>query len=126
MGDQPQLPQEAKPMKRSFIACIALVVSLVVLAPNAGARGDHTTGTTQRVRVRIVDNRYRPASITIDRGTVVKWVNRGNNTHTSTSNSWDSGRISPGDSFKKKFRRRGTFSYHCTIHATMMGTITVT
>jgi plastocyanin len=113
-------------VKRSLVACVALVVSLVVLAPAAGAGEDHVTGTTPRVRVRIVDNRFRPASISIERGTIVKWVNRGDNTHTTTSDSWNSGNLSPGESFKKKFRRRGTFSYHCNIHPSMLGTITVT
>ena len=113
-------------MKRSLIVAVALVVAFVVLAPTAGARGDHTSGTTSRVRVRIVDNAFRPASITVDRGTVVKWVNRGDNTHTSTSNSWDSGNIAAGDSFRRRFRHRGTFSYHCTIHPSMVGTIRVT
>jgi len=114
------------PVKRSLIACVALVVALVVVAPAAGARGNHTTGMAPRARVRIVDNSFRRASITVDRGTIVKWVNRGDNSHTSTGGSWDSGVISPGESFKRKFRRRGTFSYHCTIHSNMMGTIRVT
>jgi plastocyanin len=118
------------PVKRSLIACVALVVALVVVAPAAGARGDHTTGMAPRVRVRIVDQgtsgRFRPGSITIDRGTVVKWVNRDSQTHTSTGNSWDSGNIAAGDSFRKRFRHRGTFAYHCTIHPNMLGTIRVT
>lgn len=113
-------------MKRSLSGCVALVVVLIALAPAASASGDHATGMGSRARVRIVDNRYTPASISIKRGTIVKWVNRGANNHTSTSKSWNSGIISPGESFTRKFRRRGTFSYHCLIHATMMGTITVT
>jgi plastocyanin len=115
------------PVKRSLVACVALVVSLVVLAPAAGAGEDHATGTTPRVRVRIVDNRFRPASISIERGTIVKWKNRGDRTHTTTSDDglWNR-TLSPGDTFKKKFRRRGTFSYHCNIHPSMLGTITVT
>ena len=119
-------PRRRLPVKRSLIACITLLVALVVLAPAAGARGDRARGTTTRVRVRIVDNRFRRASISIERGTVVKWVNRGSNTHTSTSNSWDSGNLLPGDHFKRRFRRRGTFSYHCSIHSNMHGTVTVT
>ena len=114
-------------MKRPLIVLVALVVAVVVLAPAAGARGDLVTGTTPRVRVRIVDNNFRPASISIERGTVVKWRNRGDNTHTTTSDDglWDR-TLSPGESFKRKFRRRGTFSYHCSIHSNMLGTITVT
>lgn len=117
-------------MKRSIVACAALLLMLVVLAPEVAARpaGDGPTGTTSRVRVRIVDNRFRPASITIDRGTVVKWKNRGSRTHTTTSDTglWDSGSLSPGDTFRRRFRRRGRFDYHCTIHASMTGTIRVT
>jgi plastocyanin len=115
-------------VKRSIVACVALLLTLLVLAPEAAARpaGDGLTGSTSRVRVRIVDNRFRPASITIDRGTVVKWKNIGSNTHTSTGDRWDSGRISPGDTFRRRFRRRGTFSYRCTIHSGMLGTIRVT
>ena len=117
-------------MKRPIVALVALVLAVLVLAPNTGAlpRGDHTTGTASRQRVRIIDNRFRPSSVTIDRGTVVKWKNRGTRTHTTTSNTglWDSGSLLPGDTFRRRFRRRGTFRYHCTIHTSMRGTITVT
>ena len=84
-------------------------------------------GTAEVVKVKIVDNRFRNGTITIDRGTVVKWRNRGDNTHTTTSNTgiWDSGNLSPGGSFRRRFRQVGTFRYHCEIHSTMTGTITV-
>ena len=52
---------------------------LVVLAPPVGARerGDGPSGATQVVRVRIVDNAFRPRNLTVARGDVVRWVNRG-------------------------------------------------
>lgn len=117
-------------MKRSIVACVAMSLTLLLLSPHAGAvpvRGDRLTGTTPRVRVRIVDNRFRPRSITVDRGTVVKWINRDDVTHTTTSNTglWDR-TLSPGESFRRRFRRRGTFLYHCTIHSNMTGSVTVT
>ena len=114
---------------RSAIRCVVLALVLVVLAPPVGAReaGDRTTGTVEVVRVRIVDNAFRPRNLTIDRGTAVRWVNRGDRTHTTTSNTglWDQ-TLSPGETFRRRFRRVGTFSYHCTIHASMTATITVT
>ena len=117
-------------MKRWVIASVALTVALSVAAPASGASGpgDHTSGAVTRVRVRIVDFRFRPASITIDRGTVVKWKNRGGTSHTTTSNDgvWDSGMLAPGDTFARRFRRPGTFAYHCSSHARMKGTIVVT
>jgi len=117
-------------VKRSVIASAALIVALSVQVPAAGASGpeDNAKGAVARVRVRIVDFQFSPASITIHRGTIVKWKNRGGTSHTTTSNNglWDSGMLTPGDTFRHRFRRRGTFSYHCSIHARMTGTITVT
>jgi plastocyanin len=79
-------------------------------------------------RVRIVDFAFKPASLTVAKGTKVKWVNRGSTAHTSTSNTslWDSGAIAPGASFARVFRRAGTFKFHCSIHPGMKGKIVVT
>jgi len=64
---------------RAAIRCLAVALFLVVLAPPVGARerGDGPSGTTQVERVRIIDNAFRPQNITVARGTVVRWVNRG-------------------------------------------------
>jgi len=81
------------------------------------------------VRVRLVDNAFRPRSLTVVQGTRVRWINRGDAVHTSTSNSdiWDSGLLDPGEAYSRVFRREGTFKYHCTVHpAVMRATVTVT
>ena len=85
---------------RATIRCLAVALALVVLAPPVGAheRSEGPSGATQVARVRIVDNAFRPRNLTIARGDVVRWVNRGSRTHTTTSNTgaWDSARLSPG------------------------------
>jgi plastocyanin len=88
-------------------------------------RGSSATAASV-ARVRIVDDRFRPRT-TVSRGTRVRWVNRGNHTHTVTSSRglWDSGLPSSGTSFSRRFRRRGTFRYFCRVHPTMTGTIVV-
>jgi plastocyanin len=80
-----------------------------------------------RKKVSIVDFAFSPKHITITKGTRVTWTNKGTVTHTTTSNTgaWDSGSLSPGDSFSHVFKKAGTFLYHCTIHANMKGKITV-
>jgi plastocyanin len=114
---------------RAAIRCLAVALALVVLAPPVGARerGDGPSGATQVVRVRVVDNAFRPRNLTVARGDVVRWVNGGSRTHTTTSNTgaWNQS-LSPGDTFRRRFRRAGTFRYHCTIHSGMTGRITVT
>jgi plastocyanin len=114
---------------RAAIRCLTVALALVVLAPPVGARehGDGPSGTTQVERVRIIDNAFRPQNLTVARGDVVRWVNRGTRTHTTTSNTglWNES-LSPGDTFRRRFRQAGTFRYHCTIHSGMTGRITVT
>jgi plastocyanin len=79
-------------------------------------------------RVKIVDFAFRPGTLTVAKGTRVKWTNKGGVTHTSTSNkgAWDSGSIASGDTFSRVFKKVGTFKYHCSIHLTMTAKIVVT
>jgi plastocyanin len=116
---------EGAAVTRSIARVLALVLALTAVAGPVAAATEARGG--DRVRVRIVDNRFRPRNITIQAGTVVKWVNRGNRNHTSTSTGslWNSGILNPDESFRRRFRQEGTFDYRCTIHASMTGTITV-
>lgn len=113
-------------MTRSIAKVLALVLALTAVAGPVAAGTDEARGV-ERVRVRIVDNRFRPRNITIEAGTRVKWVNRGSRNHTTTSSGlWNSGSLAPGESFRRRFNQQGTFNYLCTIHSSMTGTITVT
>ncbi len=71
-------------------------------------------------------NRFRPATLTVARGTRVRWVNSDNVSHTTTSNTgvW-AATLSPGERFARRFRRAGEFNYRCTIHTGMIGRIVV-
>jgi plastocyanin len=61
-------------------------------------------------------------------GTTVTWSNGDAVGHTVTADggAFDSGTIAPGTSFSRRFGSAGTFAYHCKIHPSMTGTITVT
>jgi plastocyanin len=104
----------------------ALVVPTAVAAePRGGGPGGGPLGTVQRVKM-VDGNRFRPPVVTIARGTKVRWVNRDNVTHTTTSNTgiWNA-TLAPGERFARRFRRAGEFDYRCTIHTGMVGTIVV-
>jgi plastocyanin len=74
--------------------------------------------TDNEANVSITDNEYSEASLSVDAGTTVTWVNEGTNTHTVTADdgSFDSGDLEPGDSFSYTFDDAGTFDYHCEYH----------
>jgi plastocyanin len=113
-------------VKRSIIRVVVMaVVATVFVVPTADAL--EPRGTIETHRVRMVDgNRFRPARITISRGDRVRWVNRDNVVHTTTSSRdlWDA-TLAPGERFTRRFRRAGTFNYECTIHFGMTGRIVV-
>jgi plastocyanin len=114
---------------RVAIRCIVVALALVVLAPAVGAheRRGGPGVATQVVRVRVIDFAFRPRNLTIARGTILRWVNRADRTHTTTSNTglWNHS-LAPGETFGRRFRRMGTFAYHCSIHPQMTARVIVT
>ena len=61
-------------------------------------------------------------------GTTVTWTNSDGTTHTVTADggAFDSGHLADGATFQFTFKAAGVFPYHCSIHSSMNGTITVT
>jgi plastocyanin len=76
--------------------------------------------------VSIIDFAFQPAAVTADGGGVVLWTNTGSATHTVTfDNGKDCGSLAAGDLLHVLFTAPGTYTYHCTIHPSMKGTVTV-
>lgn len=61
-------------------------------------------------------------------GATVTWTNNDSTAHTATASdgSWDTGNIDPGASASIVFDTPGTYTYICTYHPNMQGTIIVT
>jgi plastocyanin len=78
-------------------------------------------------RVTINDFSFNPGDVTVTAGSTVTWNNGDGVSHTTTSDDdvWDSGPLSPGDTFGVVLDEPGVYAYHCNIHRTMTGTITV-
>jgi plastocyanin len=112
-------------MRRLLQLATLSLVALLVFAPSAWAQG-------QEVTVRMEDNFFDQANITVEPGTTVTWVHSGNNPHTTTSYDglWDSGMIEGGSggTFSFTFEEPGTYDYFCIPHEEMgmVGSVTVT
>jgi plastocyanin len=73
-------------------------------------------------------------NLTVAVGTTVTWTQADGAPHTSTSGTngqfddqgWDSPTLSTNETFSHTFNEVGAFSYTCTIHPSMNGTVTVT
>ncbi len=77
--------------------------------------------------VTIADFQFTPASITVQEGDTVTWTNDGPTAHSATASDggFDTGIFSAGGSRSETFDEAGTFSYICTPHPNMTGTIVV-
>lgn|GEM_PF-1261224 len=77
---------------------------------------------------------FVPETLTVSKGTIVKWKNLDDTMHTVTSGKaeggksgtiFDSGYLVVGKTFEWKFNNAGTFDYYCTLHPYMKGRILV-
>jgi plastocyanin len=77
------------------------------------------------------DLAYSPSTLSVKGGDVVTFKNEDGPTHTFTADdkSFDSGRVAPGKSFTFTVpagAAAGTkIAFHCEIHSSMKGTLTV-
>jgi plastocyanin len=85
---------------------------------NTGPSGATTSVAIQNLK-------FMPDNAIIKQGTVVVWTNDDTVPHTVTFASFDSGTISPGSMYRHVFNDKGVFDYHCSIHPSMKGLITV-
>lgn len=80
--------------------------------------------------VTIQDFAFSPSAITVKKGTTVTWTNKDSAAHTVTETDSQagpkSGTLETGKSYSFTFNTVGTFNYHCSIHSSMTGTVTVT
>jgi plastocyanin len=70
---------------------------------------------------------FHPVSLTVARGTRIKFDNHDSAPHTGTTSSpgFDSGTLKQGQSATVTLTRGGTYGYICQFHAFMHGTVTV-
>lgn len=91
----------------------ALAVGSAVALPSGAQSGAHAAGGHTVVLKNI---RFNPGAIRIRRGDTVTWAWRdGPIAHNVTGGGFKSRTMSKG-SFTVRFTRKGTFSYHCSIH----------
>ncbi len=97
------------------------------LAALAGAVAAAAASTTPVVSVSVRDFAFVPNSITIVRGTEVRFTNTGNALHhvVSDDGSFDSHPLQPGHNVTFQFATLGVFHLHCDIHPTMTMIVTV-
>lgn len=108
-------------MKRFRVrtAVVATAAALTLFALTQVAEGA-TTARSIRV-IKSSGTAWRPATVSVSRGTTVKWVSTGL-THTVSSykGPWRKNvTISSGQSTTFKFRKAGTYFFRCKFHSSL-------
>lgn len=111
----------------SAAAPSAAAPSTAASAPAAGGAACAQSATAGQVAVAIKDFAFGPADIQAKVGDIITFTNKDSAPHTATldDGSCSTGTISPGSSDGLTFTAAGTYTFHCKIHSSMKGTITV-
>jgi plastocyanin len=87
-----------------------------------------SNSTVLRIVANAGSNSFSPNPVEVKVGETVTWINDDSGRHTVTSKNgvFDSGMMGKGQSFSFTFDKAGEYSYHCSPHPNMVGTVVVT
>ncbi|MHB8830737.1 MAG: cupredoxin domain-containing protein [Patescibacteria group bacterium] len=83
--------------------------------------------TKSKIYVTIQNFSFQPSDVSAKKGDSIIFTNQDSVPHTITSQTFDSGQLQKGQSFTLNTSNLspGTYSFHCSIHPSMTGTITI-
>jgi plastocyanin len=98
--------------------------------PSGGTAATAPTAAPVATSAVTIDNfAFAPKAVTVKVGSTVTWTNRDEEPHTvrAEDGSFKSGTLAGNNTtFSHMFTAPGTFTYHCSIHPYMTGTVEVT
>jgi amicyanin len=136
--------------KKLWLGVVVIVAIVLALLTHGGNKKDDnlsevsrtSTATTQTSSknpednavatqsVTISDFDFKPGTIKIKKGDTVTWTNKDVPSHTVTadvksSDAPNSPEIGQDETYSFTFKKVGTYTYHCSIHPHMRGTVIV-
>jgi plastocyanin len=119
-------------------SCAALIVAVMVAAffafrgggggrTTAHVRQQPVTSDSAETSVKVFDNDFEPRDLTVHRGSTITWDFKGKRPHNVTDDNggFASETLAQGDSWQFVADKTGVFTYSCTLHHAMQGTLTV-
>ena len=115
--------------KNVWIVGLATPVMIAVLLLSAGSTrvtaNDQPSAANAEVKI---DNFvFGPQTLTVPVGATVTWTNKDDIPHTSVSTDgvFKSKVMDTDEKFSYTFTKAGTYSYYCSVHPKMTGTVVV-
>jgi plastocyanin len=117
--------------KKDWIAGLAVPAMIIVALLSAGSAavkaGVQQATPARSAEVKIDNFSFAPGTFTVAVGTTVTWTNHDDIPHTavSTDGVFKSKVMDTDEKFSYTFTKAGTYSYFCSVHPKMTGTIVV-
>ena len=120
-----------------LVFCTACTVMIILAGVTGGCTSSPSpspantqTASPGGSAVTIKNFAFDPPALTVKTGTGVTWTNQDPAPHAIVSDtgspaSFSSGSLATGASYTYTFTRAGTYTYICSIHPSMKGSITV-
>ncbi|HTC48140.1 MAG TPA: cupredoxin family copper-binding protein [Candidatus Aquilonibacter sp.] len=113
--------------KNIWVAALAMpiLIALLLMAGSPSVMAAQPSAASADVKI---DNfSFGPQTITVGVGTTVTWTNRDDIPHTvvSTDGVFKSKVRDTDEKFSYTFTKAGTYSYFCSVHPKMTGTVIV-
>lgn len=114
-------------MKMRRIFYLTSIATLLVMILAGRQAGFATPPASAPAEVKIDNFSFSPATLTVPVGTSVTWTNRDDIPHNvaSEDHSIKSQVLDTDEKFTFTFAKPGTYSYFCSIHPKMKGTVVV-
>ena len=113
-------------MKIQFQWIIALIIVSLLIIGASGCQKNSEQILAGKNIVIIQNFAFNPSEINVSVGEKITWINKDSYEHTvSLDDGLYNMGIKPGESISTMFDTAGTYTYHCSIHPSMKGKITV-
>ncbi len=115
---------------RNRCQIVWMAIFLLALGIGSGAKtyaAPADAPASKETAVKIDNFSFSPGTITIPAGTTVRWTNRDDIPHTVVSDdkTFKSKVLDTDQEFTYTFTKPGTYSYFCSVHPKMTGTVVV-
>jgi plastocyanin len=113
--------------KTTALLCGIAFLNLSLFALGGETKSDDSTGSKQN-RIEIKDFAFNPQTLTVKSGEKITWVNRDDEPHTVVSVEKQfkkSTALDTDQEFTITAGEPGTYTYFCSVHPKMTGTIVV-
>jgi plastocyanin len=111
----------------SYVLIIAAMLVAMLAGRQTTQAAVPAVPATAGAEIKIDNFSFTPATLTVAVGTQVTWTNRDDIPHTvvTEDKTIKSKVLDTDEKFSNTFDKPGTYSYFCSIHPTMKGTVVV-